>query len=69
MKSLQLLVYKPDQGSLELRARDYNPAWMSAAAILDEEVYIGAENNYNLFTVRRNSDAAAEDERYRLEVS
>ena len=28
----------------------------------------GAENNYNLFTVRKNSDAATDEDRSRLEV-
>lgn len=68
MKSMQLLLYKPGESRIELRARDYNPAWISAAAMLDDDVYIGAENNYNLLTLRKNDDAAGEDERCRLEV-
>lgn len=42
MKSLQLLMYKPEEGALEVRARDFNANWMSAAAILDDDTYIGA---------------------------
>jgi len=68
MKSVQLLLYKPDENVFELRARDYNPAWITAAAILDDDVYLGAENNCNLFTLRKNDDAAGDDERSRLEV-
>lgn len=68
MKSMQLLVYKPEENTLELRARDYNPAWMCAVTILDDDTYLGAENNYNLFAVGRNSAAANDEERARLEV-
>jgi hypothetical protein len=69
MKSMQLLQYKPLENALEIRARDYNPAWMCAVAILDDDTYLGAENSYNLFTVRKNSAAATDEERARLEVS
>ncbi len=41
MKSLQLLMYKAEEGSLEVRARDFNANWMTAAAILDDDTYIG----------------------------
>ncbi len=41
---------------------------MTAVACLDEDCYLGAENSYNLFTARKNSDSAADDERNRLEV-
>ncbi|GJN15385.1 hypothetical protein PR202_gb02295 [Eleusine coracana subsp. coracana] len=69
MKSISLLVYKHEESAIEERARDYNANWMTAVEMLDDEIYIGAENNYNLFTVRKNSDApATDDERARLEV-
>lgn len=42
---------------------------MSAIEILDDEIYLGAENNYNLFTVRKNSEGATDEERSRLEVA
>ena len=51
-----------------MRARDYNSNWMTAVAALDDDCYLGAENNYNLFTVKKNSDAAADEERNRLMV-
>ncbi|AQK88922.1 DNA damage-binding protein 1a [Zea mays] len=68
MKSISLLVYKHEESAIEERARDYNANWMTAVEMLDDEVYVGAENSYNLFTVRKNSDAATDDERARLEV-
>ncbi|CAN1823275.1 DNA damage-binding protein 1 [Linum perenne] len=68
MKSISLLIYKHEEGAIEERARDYNANWMSAVEILDDDIYIGAENNYNLFTVRKNSEGATDEERGRLEV-
>lgn len=57
-----------EEGTIEERARDYNANWMSAVEILDDDVYLGAENNFNLFTVRKNSEGATDEERARLEV-
>ncbi|XP_047339396.1 DNA damage-binding protein 1 [Impatiens glandulifera] len=68
MKSISLLMYKNEEGAIEERARDYNANWMSAVEILDDDVYLGAENNFNLFTVRKNSEGATDEERSRLEV-
>lgn len=54
---------------------------MTAVEVLDDDTFIGAENSYNLFTVKKNSgnsfsfellnliDAATDDDRSRLEVS
>ncbi len=53
----------------QVRARDYNTNWITASAILDEDTYLGAENSFNLFTLAKNSDAAADEERNHLEVS
>lgn len=41
---------------------------MSAVEILDDDVYLGSENSFNLFTVRKNSEGATDEERGRLEV-
>ncbi|KAL9270792.1 DNA damage-binding protein 1-like protein [Drosera capensis] len=68
MKSISLLIYKHEEGAIEERARDYNANWMSAVEILDDDIYLGAENNFNIFTVRKNSEGATDEERARLEV-
>ncbi|KAL3616849.1 DNA damage-binding protein 1a [Castilleja foliolosa] len=68
MKSISLLIYKHEEGAIEERARDYNANWMSAVEILDDDIYVGAENNYNLFTVRKNSEGTTDEERGRLDV-
>lgn len=64
MRSISLLLYK--DGKLEEIARDFGGAWMSAVESIDEETFIGSDYNCNLFTVKRNSGAATEDERSRL---
>ncbi|KAJ6314556.1 hypothetical protein OIU78_018102 [Salix suchowensis] len=46
MKSISLLIYKHEEGAIEERARDYNANWMSAVEILDDDIYLGAENNF-----------------------
>lgn len=61
-------VLKHEEGAIEERARDYNANWMSAVEILDDDTYLGAENNFNLLTVKKNSEGATDDERGRLEV-
>ncbi|OVA12038.1 Cleavage/polyadenylation specificity factor [Macleaya cordata] len=68
MKSISLLIYKHEEGAIEERARDYNANWMTAVEILDDDIYLGAENNFNLFTVRKNSEGATDEERARLEA-
>ncbi|CAE6137644.1 unnamed protein product [Arabidopsis arenosa] len=68
MKSISLLLYKHEEGAIEERARDYNANWMSAVEILDDDIYLGAENNFNLLTVKKNSEGATDEERGRLEV-
>ncbi|KAK6917109.1 Cleavage/polyadenylation specificity factor, A subunit, C-terminal [Dillenia turbinata] len=68
MKSISLLIYKHEEGAIEERARDYNANWMSAVEILDDDIYLGAEHTFNLFTVRKNSEGATDEERGRLEV-
>ncbi|TKY60195.1 DNA damage-binding protein 1a [Spatholobus suberectus] len=57
-----------EEGDIEERDRDYNVNWMLAVEILDDDIYLAAENNFNLFTVRKNSEGATYKERGRLEV-
>lgn len=68
MRSVQLLIYRADEGVLEVRARDFKTHWMTAVEVLDDDTYLGAENSNNLFTLRKNTDAAADEDRNRLEV-
>jgi len=68
MRSISLLTYKPVDGQIEEIARDFNANWMTGVEILDDDTFIGAENHYNLFTVRKNTDATTDEDRARLEV-
>ncbi|KAF6166099.1 hypothetical protein GIB67_023809 [Kingdonia uniflora] len=68
MKSLSLLIYKHEEGTIEERAHDYNAKWMTALELFDDDIYLGGENNFNLFTVRKNSEGTTDEERGRLEV-
>lgn len=66
MKSINLNVFKPSDNSIEEIARDYNPNWVTAIEIIDDDTFIGAEQHFNFFVVRRNSEAATDEERLRL---
>lgn len=61
-------VVQHEEGAIAELARDYNANWMLAVEILDDDIYLGAENNFNLFTVRKNSEGTTDEERSRLEV-
>lgn len=54
MRSLTLLQYKTMEGSFEEIARDYNPNWMTAIEILDDDTFLGAENCFNLFVCQKD---------------
>jgi len=57
-----------EDSALETRACDFRSNWMTAVEALDADTYLGAENSYNLFALRKNSDAAADEDRSRLEA-
>lgn len=68
MKSLQLHMYKESPPSIELIARDFNPAWMASSMMLNETHFVGADSSYNLFTLRWNKDAGSDEDRCRLSM-
>jgi len=68
MKSISVYVYKPLDNTIEEIAKDYNPNWMNAVEALDDDTFIGTENSMNLFVVHKNSDAATDEERGKLEM-
>ena len=53
VKSINLLRYHSLEGKIEEIARDYNPNWMTAIEMLDDDYFLGAEASYNLFTVAK----------------
>jgi DNA damage-binding protein 1 len=68
MKSISLLIYKHEEGAIEERARDYNANWMTAVEILNDDIYLGTDNCFNIFTVKKNNEGATDEERARMEV-
>ncbi|MBN3294965.1 DDB1 protein, partial [Amia calva] len=48
-------------------ARDFNPNWMSAVEILDDDNFLGAENAFNLFVCQKDSAATTDEERQHLQ--
>ncbi|ESN93168.1 hypothetical protein HELRODRAFT_187538 [Helobdella robusta] len=67
MRSITLLMYKPVEGAFEEIARDFNPNWMTAVEILDDDTFLGAENAYNIFTCQKDSAATTDEDRQHLQ--
>jgi DNA damage-binding protein 1 len=56
------------QETLEEIARDFNPLWLTSVQVLDDETFLAADNNFNVVTLRKNSEATSEEERCRLDT-
>lgn len=54
MRSITLLQHKQMEGSFEEIARDYEPKWMTAVEIIDDDTFLGAENSFNLFVCQKD---------------
>jgi DNA damage-binding protein 1 len=68
MRSISLVRYYPEHEALEEVARDFNANWTTAVEMLTDDIYVGAENWNNIFVLRRNTKAQAEEVRCRLET-
>lgn len=66
MRSMTLLQYKQMEGSFEEIARDYEPNWMTATEIIDDDNFLGAENSSNLFICQKDSAATTDEERQQM---
>ncbi|XP_050444479.1 DNA damage-binding protein 1 [Adelges cooleyi] len=67
MRSLTLLQYKAMEGSFEEIARDYCPKWSTAIEIIDDDIFIGAENEKNLFIIQKDSTLTSDEDRHQLQ--
>lgn len=67
MRNMTLLQYKTMEGSFEEIARDYNPNWMTAIEILDDDIFLGAENSFNIFVCQKDSAATTDEERSQMQ--
>lgn len=67
MKSVHLLKYNSEAKKLEELARDFNQNCMRAVEFFNGTQYIlGAEDNCNIFVVKRQSEGVSEEESRRL---
>lgn len=55
------------EGSFEEIARDYNPNWMTAIEILDDDIFLGAENSFNILVCQKDSAATTDEERSQMQ--
>lgn len=67
MRSMSLFSYRPLQAHFEEVARDFNPAWMTEVEILDEETFLGAEHQFNIFVCQRDSKASNDQDRQQMQ--
>lgn len=67
MRSINLLAYKQMEGNLEEIGRDTHPNWMTAVEILDDDVFLGAENCFNLFVCQKDSTLTSDEDRLQLQ--
>ncbi|XP_054261134.1 DNA damage-binding protein 1 [Macrosteles quadrilineatus] len=67
MRSMTLLQYKTMEGCFEEMARDYNPNWMTAVEILDDDTFLGSENSLNLFVCQKDSSSTSDEERQQMQ--
>ncbi|XP_031628469.1 DNA damage-binding protein 1 isoform X2 [Contarinia nasturtii] len=66
MRSITLLQHKQMEGSFEEISRDYEPKWMTAVEIIDDETFLGAENELNLIVCQKDSAATTDEERQQM---
>ena len=70
MRSVSVLLYRPRSenlpANLEEVARDFDSKWVTALEVLDDHVMLGADEDSNLFSLRRNTEASDPEDRARL---
>jgi len=67
MRSMTLLQYKSMEGTFEEIARDYNPNWMTAIEIVDDDTFLGTDNAFNMFVCTKDGGAATDEERCQMQ--
>jgi len=69
MKSMTLLRYKTAENKIEEIARDTSMDMLCTAEAIDDETFIGANNNGSLYTLIKNTDPTNEDAGKQLQWS
>jgi DNA damage-binding protein 1 len=68
LRSMSLLQYKQAENTLEEVARDYNSNYMRAIETMgDDDHFLGSDDHGNLFCMRRQADATADEDRSKME--
>lgn len=70
LRSVTLLQYKCSdrESTLEEVSRDFNSNYMRAVEVMgDDEHFMGADDNGNIFTLQRQADAATDEMRSKME--
>ncbi|CAG0881514.1 unnamed protein product [Cyprideis torosa] len=66
MRSMTVLLYRSVESCLEEIARDYDPKWLVAVEILDDDLFLCADNFFNLAVCQKDSSSPNEDERLHM---
>ncbi|KAI8912782.1 CPSF A subunit region-domain-containing protein [Gorgonomyces haynaldii] len=66
MKSMSLLRLSSETNQLVEVSRDFNTHWMTSVESVSPEIFVGAENHFNLFACRTPIDPRNEHEAKRL---
>ena len=56
MKSVSVLTYDPTQNKINEAYRDYATNYMTCVEAIDEDIFLGADNTSNVFTLKRSEN-------------
>ncbi len=68
MRSMTVLEFKSDNNTLVEIARDFNSVYTRGVDIIDDNNFLGSDENGNIFVMKRNTTSAVSEERSRLEM-
>ncbi|KAJ8328824.1 hypothetical protein O5D80_002803 [Batrachochytrium dendrobatidis] len=66
IKSITLLQFDLATDSLKELAYDADSNWMTAAELIDDDTFLGADSSMNIFALSKQGDQVSEEERQRL---
>lgn len=66
VKSVTLLVYKPEDGNIQYLAKDHTVVWTMATYMLDDETFVGCDTSHNLLMWKKNVDGTTDEELRKL---
>lgn len=63
LRSFSLFAYSPLGGTFTQLAHDLESAWLSAMEIIDDDTFIGADTNFNLYLAQKDLNVADDPDR------